>query len=265
MFFEEVIKQAYDMGFRDILECRPFFLPEIYRELTKRVLGETDMMLLDKEKSKGSGILDNPLPFKVCCFETANGFATPVDPETKQEYSYDIVALAAIERDPLNWDIFMLVRGKMGGKNKLKLMHVNEVSTEGADETWFKALGAAIQGILHFLKETSRVALESKRMKIKVGKKKTREYAKIMGVVHVYGKTERAPTLVPVVGGTIDYSHRFEVRGHWRRVEGVGKNREGLYSVAGFTWISPFIKGNESLPFIKKTRVVHNDSGAALK
>lgn len=54
----------------------------------------------------------------------------------------------------------------------------------------------------------------------------------------------------------IDFSHRFSVRGHWRKISGIGKDRAGNYSIEGFTFVNDFIKGPEHLPFVKKNRVL---------
>lgn len=58
---------------------------------------------------------------------------------------------------------------------------------------------------------------------------------------------------------TIDWTHRWRVRGHWRKTDGIGKNRNGEYGVAGFTWVVEHIKGNENLPLIEKTRILHQN------
>jgi len=53
---------------------------------------------------------------------------------------------------------------------------------------------------------------------------------------------------------TINWSHQWEVMGHWRRVKRLGKDRAGDYCVNGFTWVDNFIKGEGNL--IKKPRIV---------
>jgi hypothetical protein len=58
------------------------------------------------------------------------------------------------------------------------------------------------------------------------------------------------------IGKGIEWSHRWSVRGHWRTVPGLGKNREGQYSVTGHTWVSEHEKGPEDAPLITKTRLV---------
>lgn len=42
--------------------------------------------------------------------------------------------------------------------------------------------------------------------------------------------------------------------GHWRRVPGIGKDRDGNYVVRGQTWVNPCVKGKGEL--VTKQRVV---------
>ena len=53
----------------------------------------------------------------------------------------------------------------------------------------------------------------------------------------------------------IEWNHRWRVRGHWRRIEGIGKDPEGN-KVQGFTWIKECIKGPENKPLLNKPRIV---------
>ena len=67
-------------------------------------------------------------------------------------------------------------------------------------------------------------------------------------------------TLLPMTNnGIIDWSHRWECRGHWRKVDTVGKDRSGDYNVSGFTWVREHIKGPDNKPLIKKIRIVKGD------
>jgi len=52
-----------------------------------------------------------------------------------------------------------------------------------------------------------------------------------------------------------EFSHRFEVAGHWRKVKRFGHDREGNL-IQGKTWVRPCIKGPQDKPLIKKTRVI---------
>lgn len=78
---------------------------------------------------------------------------------------------------------------------------------------------------------------------------------KIKTVVYVVPKTARAKSEAEKKY-RIDWTHRWAVRGHWRAITGVGKDRSGSYSVKGFTWVEDHIKGPDHKLFIEKTRVV---------
>jgi hypothetical protein len=56
----------------------------------------------------------------------------------------------------------------------------------------------------------------------------------------------------------IDWSHRWEVRGHWRKVSGIGKDSTGEYCVNGFTWVKDQERGKQGVPVTKKTRIFLN-------
>lgn len=74
-------------------------------------------------------------------------------------------------------------------------------------------------------------------------------------IIRVYPRHEK-DFLKPVLGnGKFDFTHRFEVRGHWRKVSAIGKDRDGVYQIPGFTWVKDFVKGPEDQPIAKKTRL----------
>jgi hypothetical protein len=88
---------------------------------------------------------------------------------------------------------------------------------------------------------------------------------KIRKLVHILPKnaTDSDKQIVENLAATIDWTHRWQVRGHWRRVTGIGKNRAGEYVVSGYTYVSEYEKGPEDAPLIKKTRLFEfNPSGA---
>lgn len=55
----------------------------------------------------------------------------------------------------------------------------------------------------------------------------------------------------------IDWSHRWEVAGHWRKIKGKGKDQNGN-EVEGKTWVRDCVKGPENKPLKKKIRVVRD-------
>ena len=55
--------------------------------------------------------------------------------------------------------------------------------------------------------------------------------------------------------GTLEYSHAFKVRGHWRHIgeKTLGKDRNGEYRITGYTWVTEYVKGEGELS--KRIRV----------
>lgn len=58
------------------------------------------------------------------------------------------------------------------------------------------------------------------------------------------------------VQGNLEYSFAFRVRGHWRTIneKSLGKDRNGIYNVKGYTWVTEYTKGEGELA--KRIRVV---------
>lgn len=56
--------------------------------------------------------------------------------------------------------------------------------------------------------------------------------------------------------GQLEYSHAFHVRGHWRRIneKTYGKDRNGVYNIVGYTWVTEYVKGEGEL--VKRLRVI---------
>ena len=49
--------------------------------------------------------------------------------------------------------------------------------------------------------------------------------------------------------------YAYEVMGHWRKINSIGKDRQGNRVVNGFTWVSPYTKGNGEV--MKKVRIIN--------
>lgn len=95
---------------------------------------------------------------------------------------------------------------------------------------------------------------EKTSLKIKIGKKSGRSFLKVSRITHIVLGGENKQS--PILGGTIDWNHCWGVRGHWRVCAGLGKDREGNYTVSGYTWVVPHIKGNQEAPFVEKTKIL---------
>lgn len=62
----------------------------------------------------------------------------------------------------------------------------------------------------------------------------------------------------------IDWQCRWDVRGHWRRIRGLGRDQEGS-PIMGCTWIKDHIRGPEDKPKLDKIRLIINKEGAGAK
>ena len=100
--------------------------------------------------------------------------------------------------------------------------------------------------------------IEKKTIKVRIRSGKGLESHKIKDIVRV---VKNRQTCKPLIGGTIDYSHRFEVMGHWRKCRLIGKNRAGEYNVKGHTWVVPHVKGPDKKDLITKIRMKKGDDG----
>jgi hypothetical protein len=82
------------------------------------------------------------------------------------------------------------------------------------------------------------------------GKNTRHEIKKIIYCSESKTKTE------PLFNREVDWSHRWLVRGHWRKCSTIGKDQFGNYGINAFTWVKPHEKGPEHLqPVFDKTRV----------
>lgn len=97
----------------------------------------------------------------------------------------------------------------------------------------------------------------------KIGTGKNRALVQPKRIVRVLLKAERKKYEARR-GEPIDWSHQWEVMGHWRRVAGTGKDRSGRYCVPGYTWVAPHRRGPEDKVFVKKTRIVSQDAPRAV-
>lgn len=89
------------------------------------------------------------------------------------------------------------------------------------------------------------------------GKERKTKTNTIRRIIRICEKREAA-SVKPEFSKEIDWSHRWLVRGHWRKTDALGKDRNGDYCVAGYTWVKDHEKGPQELPLIHKTRILRN-------
>jgi len=70
----------------------------------------------------------------------------------------------------------------------------------------------------------------------------------------IYMNTRSKSSSRPTFSKKIDWKYSFEVRGHWRKHIGLGKNRSGERVVDGATWVKDHARGEGAL--IRKFRLL---------
>ena len=257
----------------------PILKPESRKEfcdLVKKanyITIDSEHLLSITEKNVGTGaltqrveIIDEELadlpvcpPFKCQWVELSYASGKSMAPSLKlDDKAITVLGMLVNETSPNLYDIYLLEnhRSLSGGKcNIFNLVRNVPGNTEKASNvqiffaTWMKAINGGALGI----EEGEDVVMLPKDNAKKDGKKKPHQIRRIVRIVPKNSKHKAEPIMSR---GKIDFSHRWEVRGHWRRVPGMGKDREGNYEIRGLTWVSNFIKGPEELPLIQKLRWV---------
>lgn len=200
--------------------------------------------------------LSHALPFQVCFFESYNSEKNrPVEIFQKyEEPSGEVTEVHILghlvrETAPNTYIQYILM---MDPKSTLPIISI------------FDENSLDVGGVNKLLERLNSMQLGSDpvREKIKIGKKGARDYIRIHRIVRVCPKSDIQHTR-SLSGGEINWSHRWLVRGHWRKTEGLGKDRTGDYCIPGHTWVTEHEKGPEELPLIQKTRVVELNSSTS--
>lgn len=118
-------------------------------------------------------------------------------------------------------------------------------TTEESTESLMLALNitSAYLTLLHNRKYDVGCGLSKQRIKDRTGA------PLIKKIVYISAKKTRTE-FSKEIGEAIDWSHRWLVMGHWRKIEGLGKNREGVYCEYGHTWVQPHEKGPKNKPLV---------------
>jgi hypothetical protein len=220
-------KKNLDFFFSLVEKCQPFVFSRSgeIRELPDMV--DEDGIFLNKN-------LD--APFECFSIELLDGALTIPSPE--QNVHITIHAMLCFEYAPKRFNYFYMWSGRAKKKR---------VICSGAMDV----LAEAFVQRLNYEK----CGVERVREKIRIGSGESRRLHIVKRLIHVRPKSQITETSLS--GRSIEWSHRWFVRGHWRKTNGLGKDREGSYCVEGYTWVSEHEKGPDHLPTIKKVRVVN--------
>lgn len=214
---------------------------DIKNQIDKLKNEESHLISLKDRISNGEDVKDDDIqltdenveldsPFKVWSVETLTKLDTP-----------GVKCLMIIETNPKEYDVFVYVN-KGNYHNIFKYSVLSESVIE-----------SKIKSLLSYLKH-HQMGVEKTKLKIKIGTGADKKHHVIKQIVHIGPKNNLST--YSETGNKIDWTHRFEVRGHWRKTSGIGKDRSGVYCIQNYTWVKEHTRGDERLPLIKKTRLV---------
>lgn len=201
-------------------------------------------------------------PFPVFSIEVLSGHVLEI---TKSESGLDarrrmyVDCIIVIEKSPKVFTYFALIEGVYAPD--IVDMH-NEVFEN--KKIYGSVFGAVVMEsemvseIVHeFIARLNRekIGAETVRHSVKIGTGSGKRMHRIRRIIYVAPKRE-VESSKSELPRSIDWTHRFEVRGHWRKTDKLGKDREGNYCVEGHTWVVNHVRGPEHLPIVKKTRLV---------
>jgi hypothetical protein len=225
-------------------------LKEMFFDSRKFIL--TDSYLRCPKKVDVNDVVEGPLslPFDTCFFQGITNEPLGVT----RKHGDPIVCFLIRESSPGQFISFVY-----GGNNDTKKFAW--YMEKSSDRSGIKK---GVQAILMHMQEigcewgVERVGL---RGKIRVNGKN--EHYKINNVIHVVPK--QAKKEYAHLNQTIDWSHRWEVRGHWRKISTIGRDRSGQYVIPGYTWVKDFVKGPEEKQLVKKIRVFKEGAHADMR
>jgi hypothetical protein len=242
-----LLPEQIPSGYWDsIAECQPFVF-----DLKESENGPMDPDLIETS----AGPID--APFKVFSIEVMGEhthIAVPRPSDTSKTWMDCIVV---IEVEPKKYVALAMIRhGSPSNAGRVALVHPG--TNMGGAESIYQIIKLYIDRLA-----VEKTGVEENPLPhaIKIGHKKTQRYHRIKRLIHVMPKKAVA-TYAPGHGRQVEWTHRWAVRGHWRKVTTLGKDREGNYCVEGWTWISEHVRGPETAPLVQKVRLVKEPAPA---
>lgn len=180
-------------------------------------------------------------PFSIFSIEMNEGFVSV--PREDAELDIFIRCIFCVEVDPMKYDTYISIgSGKLGEKSSV--FRFNTPSVMRIVEEFVERINREKSGY------------EKTKVRIKIGTGNKKRLHKIKNVIHIAPNnvTERKNSFY--TGKNIDWTHKWSVRGHWRKHNGLGKDRSGERCVEGFTWVKEHEKGPDIKEKVMKVRKV---------
>lgn len=214
------------------------------KEAQPIVFTKTTDAPLETEDIPGDIALD--CPFQTIAIEMSDGPICSPPEAPKEEWDVYIYCIVVREVAPKKFEALSLCKAV----NK----YTGDILYNTILET--KTLNEIVKTLMDRLNsKSSSVGFENIRSKsINIGVGRAKDSFRVRRIVHVVPKKEQQA--YGSRNEKVDWSHRWLVRGHWRKTNTIGKDREGVYCVHGFTWVTDHEKGPDDAPLINKVRLV---------
>jgi hypothetical protein len=279
--FVRVPGEIYRLLSEALSSVQIFIFEAQSHEFSKTIEAELKMVKIDDVKTRtASDIMekrrelatfsesDIDVPFKSTFFEaldpvTRNPVFGALSTDTyykKRLVEHKVISYSGpvliFEVSPKNYIQFNLMKSGDGDREMIGCFRVNREHSSGEPEGLLeKYLRKLRDGLLAHEDVNETIRFQVTATSPKTAK---RDYAKISKIIRVIPH-DRKEHAKPLFSKQIDWSHRWTVRGHWRRLEPgkLGKDRAGDYVVNGLTWVVNHIKGPDGAPLVDdKIRVV---------
>lgn len=220
--------------------------------------------ILNKITAEGLNKLVLSMPFKTIWIESYSlskaAYDNTLDP------SQDFMAGTLIhEVEPYVFEFLAYILKSTNGEVVGTPLYINSVDCREQSVNLMKGSDdIRLQGAMHLLAvllQMSDGVMATEKVSTVAhiptpnGKTRPREINQIIRIIP-RNEINRAK---PIFSREIDYSHRWTVRGHWRTVKTIGKDRDGN-PYLGFTWVKDHIKGPEDKPLVDNKIRITTDS-----
>jgi hypothetical protein len=246
LFDIKILDRLYIELLNDLHDLKPFIFNDRH-EFSKIIPFIKEKFEAIEEK----GVLT--LPFRSCSFEVSN---SEISVQLVDGVPTWVLCKFFIEKMPGNittHDFTIQLLPNQGG-----LGYRLFTSDADDDPTQINTIHKNVR-LFNLSLAQSKIGLEKTNFQFK--KIKDPRLGKVGGCpIKLFVHLARKDQVTPPVGylnRRVEWSHRWFVMGHWRKFEGLGKNREGGRDVEGYTWVTEHTKGPTEAPLVNKVRMMH--------
>ncbi len=192
-------------------------------------------------------------PFKTCWIQPPDELVTEVKITSESDQTEFVHGIYLHETAPYVYAFAIVISDRLDSR-MLRVKYGALKTETGASEDAFE--WRAIFAFLRPFASSHHLGTVKVNERIKFKSDGAKESFKIKKVVYVFPGGKKSKEQAEKRFVSIDWSHQWAVRGHWRKINGIGKDRAGSYCMANFTWVEEHVKGPEDKPLIQKTRII---------